>query len=197
MGALRIPGVPMVLLAFFAYCSLEATAILWSATFLVEHRGVTPEIAAAFASMYLLGVTAGRFLSGFVADRLGDRQLIRVGFGSIAVGLIMIAFPVQTDALALAGLVVAGFGSAPIYPAIIHSTPINFGRRNSQAIIGIQMAAAYVGSTIAPPLFGGIATWTGMWLFPLYLAIFLALGLVMSERLNRIVDARSVVSVGE
>lgn len=196
MGALRIPGVPMVLLAFFAYCSLEATAILWSATFLVEHRGVTPAIAAAFASMYLLGVTAGRFLSGFVADRLGDRQLIRVGLGIIAVGLIMIALPVDTDVLALVGLVVAGFGSAPIYPAIIHSTPINFGRRNSQAIIGIQMAAAYVGSTIAPPVFGGIATWTGMWLFPLYLAVFLALALLMSERLNRIVDARSVMRVG-
>jgi len=185
--ALRIPGVVMVLAAFFAYCALETTAMLWASTYLVADRGVTPETAAAFASLYILGITGGRFLSGFVADRVGDRALIRGGFVAVGVGVVMIALPLPTDVLALAGLVVAGLGSAPIYPAIIHSTPTNFGRRSSQAIIGVQMAAAYSGATFMPPLFGALSSWAGMWTFPLFLAVFVALGLVMSERLNRTV----------
>ncbi|WP_084130181.1 sugar MFS transporter [Demequina sp. NBRC 110055] len=186
--ALRIGGVKLILAAFFAYCALESTAILWASTFLVEDRGVDVATAAAFASLFLLGITAGRFLAGFVADRVGDRALIRGGFVAVGVGAVMIAVPVGTDVIALAGLVVAGLGSAPIYPAIIHSTPVNFGARNSQAIIGVQMAAAYTGSTLAPPLFGALSTWLGLWLFPFFILALVALGLAMSERLNRRVD---------
>ncbi|WP_084102510.1 sugar MFS transporter [Demequina sp. NBRC 110051] len=186
--ALRIRGVKLILAAFFAYCALESTAILWASTFLVEDRGVEAATAAAFASLFLLGITAGRFLAGFVADHVGDRALIRGGFLAVGVGAVMIAVPVGTDVLALAGLVVAGLGSAPIYPAIIHSTPVNFGRQNSQAIIGVQMAAAYTGSTLAPPLFGALSTWLGLWIFPFFILALVALGLAMSERLNRRVD---------
>jgi len=189
--ALRIPGVVLILVAFFAYCALESTAILWSATYLVTDRGVAPATAAAFASLFLLGITGGRFLAGFFADRVGDRQLIRGGFVVVGLGVAMLALPLDTDVLALVGLVVAGLGSAPIYPAIIHSTPVSFGRHNSQAIIGIQMAAAYTGSTLAPPLFGTVSTWTGMSLLPWFLAALVALGLLMSERLNRLVAQRT------
>ncbi|MFT3802071.1 MAG: MFS transporter [Burkholderiaceae bacterium] len=186
--ALRIPGVVMILAAFFAYCALESTSMLWAATYLVTDRGVDVATAAAFASLYLLGITGGRFLAGFFADRIGDRALIRGGFLAVGVGVVMIMLPLPTDVLALAGLVVAGLGSAPIYPAIIHSTPVNFGRRNSQAIIGIQMAAAYSGSTLAPPLFGVISAWAGMWVFPMFVAVLVVLGLAMSERMNRVVS---------
>lgn len=188
--ALRIPGVGLILTAFFAYCALESTAILWASTYLVTDRGVTPATAAAFASLFLLGVTAGRFLAGFFADRVGDQRMIRGGFLTVGLGAAMLALPLETTAPALVGLVVLGLGCAPIYPAIIHSTPVNFGRRNSQAIIGIQMAAAYTGSTLAPPLFGVISTWTGMWILPLFLAVLVVLGLLMSERLNRLVRRR-------
>lgn len=184
--AVRIRGVPLILGAFFAYCALESTAMLWASTFLVSDRGVDVTAAAAFASLYLLGITGGRFLAGFVAERVGDRTLIRGGFLMVGLGAGMIALPVSTTLVALAGLVIAGLGSAPIYPAIIHSTPVNFGRRNSQAIIGIQMAAAYTGSTLAPPLFGALAAWAGMGIFPLYMAALVALGLGLSERLNRL-----------
>ncbi|GIG25895.1 MFS transporter [Cellulomonas denverensis] len=189
--AVRIPGVTLVLTAFFAYCALESTGILWASTYLVDDRGVDVATAAAFASLFLLGITAGRMLAGFFADRVGDRLLIRGGFATVALGVVLIAVPAPTDVLALAGLVVAGLGCAPIYPAIIHSTPVNFGRHNSQAIIGIQMAAAYTGSTLAPPLFGVLSSWAGTWIFPLFLAVLVALGLVMSERLNRLVARRS------
>ena len=190
--ALRIPGVVLILAAFFAYCALESTSILWASTYLVEERAVAPATAAAFGSLFLLGITAGRFLAGFIADRAGDRQLIRGGFVAVGVGALMLALPLETNVVALAGLVVAGLGSAPIYPAIIHSTPVNFGRRNSQAIIGIQMAAAYAGSTLAPPLFGALSAWAGLWILPLFLLVLVALGLVMSERLNRMVARRAV-----
>lgn len=188
--ALRIPGVVMILVAFFAYCGLEGTSILWASTFLVTDRGVDAATAAAFASLFLLGITGGRFLAGFFADRVGDVALIRGGFAALGLGVVLIALPLETDVIALAGLVVAGLGCAPIYPAIIHSTPVNFGRRNSQAIIGIQMAAAYTGSTLAPPLFGLISTWVGAWTFPYFLGILVVLGLVMSERLNGLVRRR-------
>lgn len=191
-AALRIPGVALILVAFFAYCALESTAILWAATYLVTDRGVDAVTAAAFASLFLLGVTAGRFLAGFFADRIGDRALIRGGFALVGVGAVLIALPLGTDVLALVGLALAGLGCAPIYPAIIHSTPVNFGRRNSHAIIGIQMAAAYTGSTFVPPLFGAVSAVTGLWVFPLFLAILVVLGLLMSERLNRLVDRRQV-----
>ncbi|MBZ4486230.1 MFS transporter [Microbacterium sp. cx-55] len=184
---LRIPGVPAILAAFFAYCALESTAILWASTYLVTEREIAPATAAAFASLFLLGVTAGRFLAGFFADRVGDRNMIRGGFVTVGLGIVLLMLPLGTDAGALIGLVALGLGCAPIYPAIIHSTPVNFGRRNSQAIIGIQMAAAYTGSTVAPPLFGAMSTASGLWIFPVFLAALAALGLLMSERLNHLV----------
>ncbi len=183
-GALRIPGVPFILLAFFAYCAAETTAGLWASTYLVEVRGVDPQTAARFASLFYLGITFGRFLNGFVADRLGDRKLIRVGAAVMAAGAAMILMPV--NALALAGLVVFGLGCAPVYPSIIHSTPFNFGAENSQAIIGVQMASAYTGSTFMPPLFGLIAGAAGVRVYPFFLAAFIALLATMTERINRL-----------
>ncbi|MGO1284651.1 MAG: MFS transporter [Brachybacterium sp.] len=189
--ALKVPGVVLILLAFFAYCSLESTALVWSASYMVSERGAPPAAAAVLGALFVLGLTAGRFLAGFFADRIGDRALIRGGFIAIGVGSVLLLLPLPTDVVGFVGLVIVGLGSAPVYPAIIHSTPGNFGRRNSQAIIGIQMAAAYVGSTLAPPLFGLLSTWTGMWIFPLYIGALVVLGLVMSERLNRVVPSPS------
>lgn len=192
--ALRVPGVVLILLAFCAYCSLESTALVWSASYMVAERGAPPALAAMLGALFILGLTAGRFLAGFFADRIGDRALIRGGFVAIGVGAVLLVLPLPTDVVGFVGLVIIGLGSAPVYPAIIHSTPANFGRRNSQAIIGIQMAAAYVGSTLAPPLFGVLSTWAGMWIFPVYLGVLTVLGLVMSERLNRVVPAPSAAT---
>ena len=124
------------------------------------------------------------------ALRIPGVLLIRGGFALIGAGSLLLLLPLPTDVVGLVGLLLAGIGCAPIYPAIIHSTPASFGRQNSQAIIGIQMAAAYTGSTIAPPLFGALSAVTGLWILPLFLLPLVVLGLVMSERLNRLVDAR-------
>ena len=189
--AFRIKGVPYILVTFFAYCALEQTAGLWASSYLVQYRGISAGIAAQFASLFFLGITFGRFLCGFLSEKLGDRRLIRIGIYTTLAGAVLILLPVGTNLPALAGLIVIGFGCAPIYPAIIHSTPYNFGKENSQAIIGIQMACAYVGSTFMPPIFGLIASYVQIGLYPAYLMLFSFLMLVMSEWLNRTVERRA------
>ena len=187
-GALRIKGAPTLFAGFFAYCAAEATAMLWASSYLAGVRGFSQERAAAFGSLFFIGITAGRFAAGFVTDKLGDRRMIRLGASVAAVGILAIALPVQDDVLALAGLVIFGAGCAPVYPSIIHSTPVNFGASNSQAIIGVQMASAYMGSTFMPPLFGVIANRAGLVWMPLYLALFMALMALMVEATNRAVS---------
>lgn len=174
-GALKIKGVPQLLLGFFSYCSLESTLLLWSSSYLVGAKGVTAQKAAAFASLFCIGITAGRFLSGLVTEKLGDYNLIRIGIGILLLGCIAMILPLKTDAAALGGLVVMGLGCAPVYPSIIHATPNNFGAQNSQAIIGIQMASAYVGSTFMPPVFGLIANHISVALMPFFVLFFIVL----------------------
>lgn len=194
LGALRIRGVPLMLIAFFGYCALEGTAILWGATYLSGERGVAPATAASYASLYLIGITVGRFLGGTIANRVGDRGMIRYGTLVMIAGILLIALPLPGEYPALAGLVIAGLGSAPIYPAIIHATPVNFGRANSQEIIGIQMAAAYTGTTLMPPLFGFISSATGLWLFPYYMLLLAGLIIVMTQALNRVLTKSAAQS---
>lgn len=187
LQALKIKGVKFILLAFFSYCALETTTGLWASTYLVEFRGVDSRTAAKFASLFFLGITFGRFISGFVADKIGDKMLIRYGIIIIIFGVVLVGIPIASSTSALVGLIIIGLGCAPIYPSIIHSTPSNFGQENSQAIIGIQMASAYVGSTFIPPLFGLIADKISIGLYPIYLIFFAILMLMMSEMLNRII----------
>ncbi len=185
--ALKIRGVKLVLVTFFAYCALESTAGLWASSYLVRYRGISAETAASYASLFFLGLTIGRFLGGFIADKAGDRRMIRYGILTIMAGILLIGIPVRGELSALPGLVTVGLGCAPVYPSIIHATPANFGRENSQAIIGIQMASAYLGSTFMPPLFGLIAQHIHIGLYPAYLLLFAALMLFMSERLAKAV----------
>lgn len=181
---IRIPGVKLVLITFFSYCALESTAGLWASTYLVEYRGIDTVTAARFASLFYLGITLGRFLSGFIADRLGDRTLIRFGLAIILLGIIMVVIPISGNALTLTGLIIIGLGCAPIYPSVIHATPSNFGADKSQAIIGVQMASAYIGTTLMPPIFGFMADNISIGLYPFYLLVFAAIMLIMSEKLN-------------
>ena len=184
--ALKIKGVKSVLVAFFAYCGAETAAGLWASSYLVNHRGVAVNTAASFASLFYLGITAGRFVTGFFADRVGDKNMIRLGIAVMTAGLALIILPVNYSVFPLLGLSVLGFGAAPVYPAIIHATPANFGKENSHAIVGIQMASAYCGSVIAPPLFGIIAQYISIALYPYYVALFTAVLFIMTERANRL-----------
>jgi len=179
-----IPGAKAVLVMFFCYCALEQTIGLWASSYLVLKHGMEAEAAAGFASLFFIGITAGRFLSGFIAMRLRDETMIRLGMGITAVGILLMLLPLGRIP-AMVGLVIVGLGCAPIYPCVIHSTPQHFGAENSQALVGVQMASAYLGNMLMGPFYGVLAGWFTMGLFPFYLAILLAVGYWMHEKLCR------------
>ena len=178
----RIPGAKEVIITFFCYCALEQTTGLWASSYLVLHWGIGSETAANFASMFYIGITGGRALSGFLTMKLNDEQMIRLGQAVIMLGIVLLFLPFG-QGTALLGLIVVGVGCAPVYPSIIHSTPEHFGADKSQAMIGVQMAAAYVGSCLMPPVFGLIANHINVALYPVYLLLILALMVLMHERL--------------
>ena len=180
----RLPGAKEVMLCFFCYCALETTAGLWASSYLTLTRGVAADTGASFASLFYIGITAGRAACGFLTLKLSDTQMIRLGQGVLAVGVAALLVP-GPQLLALAGLVLVGVGCAPIYPSIIHATPDHFGADRSQAVIGIQMASAYVGNLVMPPLFGLLANNITPALFPFYLLALLVLMVFMHEQLVR------------
>lgn len=190
---LAIPGAKAVLLMFFGYCALESTAGLWASSYLVLVHKVDPQTAASFASLFYIGITVGRAVNGFIAMRLQDSQMIRLGLGIITVGLLLLLIPGNAY-IALAGLIIIGLGCAPVYPCIIHSTPHHFGADKSQALIGVQMACAYIGSMLMPPVFGPLANHITVALFPYYLLVFLLIMAFMHEKLLNKVDTPASAS---
>lgn len=180
----KIPGAAEILIAFFCYCAVEQTAILWGSSYLVLNEGLSEETAAGFASLFLIGLTIGRAISGFLTYKLNDTNMIRLGQGIVVLGIALMLLPFGS-VMAMAGLLLIGLGCAPIYPCVIHSTPDHFGEENSQAIIGVQMAAAYIGVCAMPPLFGLIANHISVSLLPWYLAAITGLMIFMCERLNQ------------
>lgn len=181
---LRLPGAKALLAAFFCYSSVEATAGLWASSYMTLQRGVAPDVAARWASIFYLGITLGRFAIGFITDRVGDRNMVRIGQGCIIVGVLTLLLA-PGNTVAFMGLILAGLGCAPVYPCLLHETPVNFGAENSQTMMGFQMACAYTGSTLMPPLFGLIAGHVSIGLYPLYLLLFAVTMLLTAERMNR------------
>lgn len=183
----RMPGAKEIMVTFFCYCGLEQTAMLWGSSYLALYKGIPAETAAFFASMFFIGITAGRGLNGFLTVKFSDTQLIRLGQVIILAGAGVMLLPMGQTA-SLMGLILIGLGCAPIYPCIIHSTPAHFGAEKSQALIGVQMASAYVGTLLMPPLFGLIANHISVGWMPAYLLAILALMIFMHERLIRKVE---------
>ena len=182
---LAIPGAKSVMVTFFCYCALEQTSILWASSYLALYKGVPAETAAKYGSLFFIGITVGRALSGFITMKLSDGQMVRLGQAITAVGIAALLLPLG-ETVSLAGLVLIGLGCAPIYPCVIHSTPEHFGADKSQAVIGVQMASAYIGTSLMPPLFGLIATHTSIALLPVYLAAILLVMVLTHESLLRI-----------
>ncbi|MCI5588040.1 MAG: MFS transporter [Lachnospiraceae bacterium] len=187
----KIPGVKEILICFFCYCALEQTAGLWASSYLTLYKGVPAEISAKYACLFFVGITIGRAASGFITMKLNDVQMIRLGQTLIGCGIIILILPLSAT-ISLTGFVIIGLGCAPIYPCIIHSTPEHFGADRSQSIIGIQMAFAYIGTCLMPPIFGFIANHISVALLPVYLFIILVLMIIMHEKLikfcNKAID---------
>lgn len=187
---LRIPGAVPVFVAFFCYCALESTAGQWASSYFVMKIHLSEDEAASLASLFYIGITVGRVISGFLTMRFSDKQMIRIGQGVLAVGVALLIFSTGKYAAAVA-MVLIGLGCAPIYPCVIHSTPANFGEENSQALVGVQMASAYMGSLTMAPVFGLVARHLSVSLFGFYLLVILLLMVFMNEKLNRISAKRA------
>ncbi len=193
LQVLKKRGVLLVFIAFFSYCAVEQTAMLWAGSYFVQKYDIAADQAANYASFIFIGITAGRAISGFISKKLGDKRLIRLGTSIAIIGIILLFLPLKTHVCALVGFIVIGLGCAPIYPSIVHSTPSNFGKKYSQSIIGIQMAFAYLAFTFMPPLFGLIAQYVTISLLPTFLIIFALLMFVLLEINNKLLR-RDVVS---
>jgi len=180
----RMSGIKQVLVAFFCYCTIESVTGLWGASYLVIVKNIPPDIAAQWIALYYIGITLGRFISGFVTIKLNNRQMIRLGQSIIGCGIVILVLPLGNITL-LPGFFMIGLGCAPIFPSLLHETPNNFGKIYSQAIMGIQMASAYIGTTLMPPLFGWLASNTGFNIFPLFIGIILIIKVTMTEILNK------------
>jgi fucose permease len=179
---LRVPGVVLTLIAFFAYCSGEATCFLWTPSYFAGTRtGLSDGTIAAFGSLIFGGLMLGRLISGFISNRLGDRRLIRIGIAVELLGILLVFLPAKSYIVTAVGFVVIGTGMGPIYPAIQHMAPSNFGARYSAAVIGLQMASAYIGSTFMPMVFGHLQQAVGIGIMPLYLLFFALLNIGMLE----------------
>lgn len=182
---IKLPGAKSILIAFFCYCSLEAATGLWASSYMVLYKGIDAKTAAKWAALFYLGITAGRFICGFITDKLGDKKMVRMGHGIALFGILFLLLPFG-NVTVLMGLILIGLGCAPVYPSLLHETPDNFGADKSQSIMGMQMACAYVGSTFMPPVFGILAEHGAISLYPVYLLIFIALMIVMVERMNKL-----------
>lgn len=181
-----VPGVKVAIITFLCYCAVESTTGLWASTYMVFARGIDINTATRWAMLFFAGITAGRFISGFVSEKLGDIKLIRIGYSVILLGIILMLLRIDNKWLVCAALVCTGFGCAPIYPSLIHQTPINFGSDNSQLLIGLQMACAYAGSTLMPPLFGLLVQSISVSILPFFILFFLVILILCNEKMNKI-----------
>ena len=189
--ALRLPLVKTALVGFVFFCAVETTSGLWASTYLHQARGLSASEAAMGASMFYGAITAGRLITGFAASRISPARLIRIGQCVCLAGAAMVALPAPS-AVGMLGIAVIGLGTSPIYPNMLHETPRRFGARNSQAIVGLEMAFAYIGSTLIPPLFGSLASATTLHLYPWFLAACTLVMLAASETVARRTRDRAV-----
>lgn len=187
---IRMKGAKEVLLSFLAYCGVETTTGLWAASYMVLFRQIDTGTAAKWASLFYVGITIGRLISGFVTNKLGDQNMIRIGEVLMGIGIVLIILPIGNFVL-FSGLILVGLGCAPVYPSLLHATPNHFSKEASQSIMGIQMACAYIGSTFLPPLFGLLQQWIGISFYPFYLLIFLIVMIIMVEKIQKAIGDKS------
>lgn len=192
-ASLKIRGAPFAMLTFFLYVSIEASITLWGASYLVNAKGILPESAAGWVSLFFLGITGGRMLSGFISIRLSNESLIRMGGILVIAGMVLMLLPLPTP-FTLCAFILVGLGLAPIFPSMLHQTPVYFGKQNAQAAMGLQMAFAYTGTTLMPPLFGQLFARVSFELMPCVLLLCSVALLVCAIQLSRIAKSKTLVS---
>ncbi len=195
LDVFKIKGAPTLFIGFFCYCAMEATSMGWVSTYMVEVKKIEPEKAAGLASLCYIGITLGRFLIGFISEKLTDRQMINAGALVLAFGVVLLFIPSSNPYVSFAGFIVIGLGCAPIYPCMVHLTPDTFGREVSGSIIGVQMASAYLGMTFMPPLFGLLGGVLGFKILPFFLMFFIVVMITMTETTFKISKNKKLSAV--
>ena len=185
----RIKGVKISMIAFLFYCGVEASVGLWGSSFLVGMKKLPASTAAEWVSLFFVGITVGRMITGFITFGVSNRSLIRYGQLTALFGTVLLALPLPSG-FALAGFMIIGLGLAPIFPCMLHETPARFGNKHSQSVMGFQMAAAYTGSTFVPPLLGALASCSTIGVLPFFIVAFAAIMLLCTEKLNRFLDQK-------
>lgn len=190
---LQIKGVKLAMLSFLFYCAVEVSVGLWGSSFLVNVKGLSASVAAQWVSFYWGGLTIGRFITGFITFKISNRMLIRSGQIVAFVGALLLVLPFPSI-ISLVGFIIIGLGLAPIFPCMLHETPVRFGKAHSQTIIGYQMATAYTGTTLMPPFLGLVASYTTVAIFPFLIVIYIAIMLLSSEKLNALLRNRTPIT---
>jgi len=189
ISPLKMPGVKLALLSFVCYCAAESTAGLWGSSYLVNYKGLSADNAARWISLFYAGITLGRFLTGFLTMKFNNLILIRSGQVICIIGVVCLLLPLPIY-FSMISLILIGLGCAPIYPCMIHETPTRFGKVESQSIIGLQMAFAYIGSTFMPPILGFIASKSSIMIFPYFLLCYILIMFICSEKINIFIQKR-------
>ncbi|GHU61474.1 MFS transporter [Clostridia bacterium] len=181
---LRVPGSKVMILSMFCYCSLEMMVILWSTSYLVFFKGIDSGTAAAWLSLVFVGMTLGRLMVGFLSIKFSNRANIRFGIIFLVVGVVALLFS-KNDAGIAIGLFILGVGMAPFFPCLMHSTGEHFPKDFIQAMVGIEMTAAFVGNAVLPLIFGGLASAAGYGIFPFVLTGIVAALFISTELIGR------------
>lgn len=188
----RLKSTKATMITFFTYCAVEVTVGLWGSTYFVHVRGIEVNTAAKWISFYYMGITVGRFVSGLLTVKVNNKNMIRMGEIISATGIMMMLLPLSNIFL-MTGLILTGLGFAPIYPCMLHETPKRFGKDLSQQVMGMQMAIAYTGNTLVPPLFGLVAQYISIGWYPGFLLFFMVIMIVAAEVLNLNINIRKIV----
>ena len=182
---LSLPGVKYALLTFLFYCAVEHSVGLWGSSYLVKVKNASAEAGAFWMAFYYGGITAGRFFSGFFSFRFSNKQMIKHGLITAFTGSLFLFFPLPVLITGCA-FVLIGLGLSPVFPSMLHETPVRFGRVKSQEIIGLQMGFGYTGSAFLPMLLGLVLQYAGMWLFPVFAAALIFLIFAVSEKIDKV-----------
>lgn len=185
-NVLKIKGVPYALMVFLFYCAAEYAMGLWGSSYLVQTKGVSLETAARWVAFYYAGITVGRVLSGFISFKLSNTRMITLGLfiALLGGGLLFIE---GASVVTMAAFVLIGLGFAPVFPSMTHETPHRFGKGQTQHIIGFQMASAYIGIAVFPPLLGVVIEKTSMGIFPVFIVMCVLIQLILTTKLNAII----------
>lgn len=170
---------------YLFYAAAEFCVGIWAASLFLEGRGLSIETAGVLASLYYGSITGGRILSGLIADRLGNRRMVRLGLALSFAGAALLALPALPTSVA--AVLFLGVGFAPIYPCLMHETPRRFDEGTYRTVIGFQVGAACVGTAYVPAAVGFILARTSLNMLPIFLAILI----MLMGGLNSFLDKRS------